>query len=897
MVSETLGQLAPKKAMSSAERALEMAGIATFEWDVVNNRVYANSLMAAFYGIPEAEIAGGPIESYLSAIHAEDREAAISAIELGLTSGNRYESEYRITDSRSEERWVRAQGDTTVAADGAPLSLSGVVVDITAQKEQERLNEALTREREKLHLLFKNAPAFIAVLRGRDLVFEYVNDHYNQIVGHRPVVGLPLAEALPEVVGGAGEGQDYDRLLLSVMDSNKPVTFKERPGLGQRVPGGPLEPIFLDLAYQPLQESDGTVSGVLVHGVDVTEQVIARQRIAESEQRYRTLFTSMDEGYCVVEIILDGSGKPADYRFLEINEAFERLTGIPAEWARSDKTARELVPGLEDYWVDLYGTVALTGVPARVTQGSEAMGRWFDVRAVRIGDAGSLQVAIIFNDSSEQRKAQLTLELERQQFRRLLDEVPGHVVTLSGPDLRYEFANRAFLDFVGTDDFLGKRAEEAWPVPEDHLAMLRGILETGIPVSGTEVPVQGGLFDFIFHPLREADGSISGVFVHSIDVSEKVGVREALIQAEERFRIVQETTPDGFNMMRPLRNEEGKVVDLVYTYANPALERLVGLSKENLLGRSVLEIRPSLRDSGLFEAFVRLVETGEPFTRELFIEYGPSPRHLRLTSVLVDDEIANSITDITDMKLTELELARALEALKASNDELESKVAERTEELKRAVSEAEGFNYSISHDLRAPLRAIIASASILLEEASDALSPEHRHLLVRQAENANRLGRLIDELLRLSRLSRVEVRREPLDITRIAKAVAADMEVEYGDCRFEIQEGMSAMGDSNLTRNILENLIGNACKFSPRGGEVRVSQEGDVFSVSDQGVGFDMRYAARIFQPFERLVAESEFPGTGIGLANVKRIVERHGGKVWAESEPGKGATFFFTLA
>jgi len=883
--------------MSSAERALEMAGIATFEWDVVTNRVYANSLMADLYAIPEGEVKGGPIESYLNAVHEDDREAAIRAIDHGLAQGNRYESEYRVVNSKGEERWVLAQGDTTWGPDGTLLSLCGVVVDVTDRKEQARLNEALAREREKLHLLFKNAPAFIAVLRGRDLVFEYVNDHYYQIVGHRPVVGLKLADVLPEVVGGEGEGQDYDRVLLDVMDSNQAVTFKERQGLGQRVPGGPLEPIFLDLAYQPLQESDGKVSGVLVHGVDVTEQVLARRQIAESERRYRTLFTSMDEGYCVAEVILDPSGKPIDYRFLEINDAFERLTGIPAEWARTERTARELVPGLEDHWVDLYGAVALTGVPARFTEGSEAMGRWFDVRALRIGGEGSLQVAIIFNDVSERRSAEMALNTERQQFRRLLDEVPGHVVTLSGPELRYEFANRAFLEFVGSDNFLGMRAEEAWPVPEEHLEMLRGILETGIPVSGTEVPVQGGLFDFIFHPLREGDGSISGIFVHSIDVSEKVGVREALIQAEERFRIVQETTPDGFNMIRPVRDEEGKVVDFIWTYVNPAAERLVGLSKEHLLGRGILEIRPSLRGSHLFDAFVRLVETGEPFTRELFIDYGPSPRHLRLTSVLVDDEIANSITDITDMKLAELELAKALEALKVSNDELESKVAERTEELRRAVSEAEGFNYSISHDLRAPLRAIIASASIVLEEAADSLSAEHRYLLTRQAENANRLGRLIDELLRLSRLSRVEVHREALDITLLANAVAADLAAEYSDCKFDIQEGMVAQGDSNLTRGILENLIGNACKFSPGGGQVHVAQEGGVISVRDHGIGFDMRYAARIFQPFERLVAETEFPGTGIGLANVKRIVERHGGKVWAESEPGQGTTFFFTLA
>lgn len=279
----------------------------------------------------------------------------------------------------------------------------------------------------------------------------------------------------------------------------------------------------------------------------------------------------------------------------------------------------------------------------------------------------------------------------------------------------------------------------------------------------------------------------------------------------------------------------------------------------------------------------------------------------RLASVIVvhqegprdwtEDDIALT-RQVADRMSSEIERARAEQALRQANETLEAKVWKRTEELEQAVREAEGFNYSISHDLRSPLRAMAATASILLEEAGPELSDEHREMLVRQADNSKRLGRLIDELLRLSRLSRVPVSRERLDMTAKSRGVIDEYRAlgDANGCRFEIQEGMTAQGDPGLVRTILHNLIGNACKFSPPGGTVRLGEKDGVFWVHDEGIGFDMQFAPKIFLPFERLVSEAQFPGTGIGLANVKRIVERHHGRVWAESAPGQGATFYFTL-
>lgn len=236
--------------------------------------------------------------------------------------------------------------------------------------------------------------------------------------------------------------------------------------------------------------------------------------------------------------------------------------------------------------------------------------------------------------------------------------------------------------------------------------------------------------------------------------------------------------------------------------------------------------------------------------------------------------------------------------------ELERKVAERTAELSAANAEMETFNYSVSHDLRAPLRAISMTSAILLEEARDDLPREHRELLERQGQAANRLAKLIDELLRMSRLGRQPMVRQEVDVSGIARAAAEDLKEAFdrNGVTINIASGLRAFADPTLLRLVLQNLLENACKFSPQGGMVSVGETetgGEkAYYVRDQGIGFETKYAQKLFLPFERLVSELEFPGTGIGLANVQRIVQRHGGRVWAESEgPGSGATFYFTLA
>jgi signal transduction histidine kinase len=190
---------------------------------------------------------------------------------------------------------------------------------------------------------------------------------------------------------------------------------------------------------------------------------------------------------------------------------------------------------------------------------------------------------------------------------------------------------------------------------------------------------------------------------------------------------------------------------------------------------------------------------------------------------------------------------------------------------------------------------------MLLEDAGPELSVGNRSLLENQIRSANKLGQIISDLLTLSRISRTEIAMRPLDLTELAKDVTGSVfEAEVDPHRVDIEEGLRAMGDATLVYVVLLNLFENARKFSPRGGTVSFGRaqgsDENTFVVRDEGVGFPMEYAGKVFQPFQRLVGEGEFEGTGIGLANVQRAIERHGGHVWVESQPGKGSCFYFTL-
>ncbi|MFN2420356.1 MAG: ATP-binding protein [Gemmatimonadota bacterium] len=329
--------------------------------------------------------------------------------------------------------------------------------------------------------------------------------------------------------------------------------------------------------------------------------------------------------------------------------------------------------------------------------------------------------------------------------------------------------------------------------------------------------------------------------------------------------------------------------DLRFVKFNRAGEELVGFDRKDLLGRNDYDFFPP-EQAEFFIAKDREVLAG---TEPVDIPEEPIRTAAQGTRLLHTRKVPLTGPD-----------GRPRYLLGISEDITERK---RTEERVRQLNrELEAFSYSVSHDLRAPLRGIVGFSQALLEGHGERLDHDGRSLLGRIIAAGHRMGRLIDDLLTFSRLGRGEISRRHVDLTALAREIERGLKEAEPEREVEvvIADGLSGRGDPHLVRSVIENLLNNAWKYTGKGAGTRI-EIGAVspanggpatFFVKDDGIGFDMAYADNLFAPFQRLHSSSEFDGTGIGLATVQRIVERHGGRVWAESTPGEGATFYFTL-
>jgi len=394
---------------------------------------------------------------------------------------------------------------------------------------------------------------------------------------------------------------------------------------------------------------------------------------------------------------------------------------------------------------------------------------------------------------------------------------------------------------------------------------------------------------------RLDDPAVAGIVVTMRDISERMQADEKVRDSERRLRALVEHARDAITVL----GADGKLL-----YESPAPARMLGYEPGMTKGKTSFELIHPDDMPVVADTLKRLLQDpGGAEDLEVRVRHSDgSWRSMEVTACnLLDDTAVGGIVvnqrDITEHK-------RALEEISKLNEEQERRVVERTTQLQAVNGELEAFAYSVSHDLRTPLRSIDGFSQILLEDYSETIDERGKDYLRRVRLASQRMSELIDDLLSLSRVTRGQMQRETVDLSALARTVATGLEQGQPErqVEFVIEQGIAVDGDDHLLRVALDNLLGNAWKFTGKTPRAtiefgRTQDNGrQTYFVRDNGVGFDMAYADKLFGTFQRLHSPSEFEGTGIGLATVQRIIHRHGGKIWAESAVGEGTTFSFTL-
>jgi PAS domain S-box-containing protein len=996
---------AVRNSEANLQLAFEAARIGDWMWNIASGEVLWSARCKALYGLSaDTEIT---YERFLERVHPDDRDRVDRALRQAVETRGDYEVEKRVIWPDGSMHWNASRGRVFCDDTGRPVRLVGVTLEITDRKQAE---QALLKTEEKYSKAFNSSPDSISLSDIDTGELLEVNTGFERVFGHKreEIIGKSTRELDVYI-----NPSDRDRMIEVLKRDGKVQNLELE---GRRKSGERFEGL---LSVETMELGGKRLMITTVR--DITDRKQAEKALRESEERFR-LFMDHFPGLAYMK---DSTG-----RILFANEGFRTLVGLAPEEIIGRSNEGVFPPGFAEQITTDDLDVLATGENKQIEEHLQDR-IWSTYKFVLPQVGGPPLLGGFTLDITERKRAEQALALLLQRHNLATQAAKIGVWDWDIPDDNLVWDDNMYTLYgITPDAFDG--AYSAWISgvhPDDRALcddaiqqVLRGEKEYDIEFrvlwpSGSEHIIKA--FGQVIRDPAGTPIRLTGV---NYDITARKRSEQALQESEAKFRAAFENAPIGMSMVQP----DGRYLDV-----NPALCRMFGYSKEELLGgtinkvthpddiergnqwirkmisgdRSVPEFEKRYihRDGHIVWGLVRAEwikdESGKPImsvvhilditerkmaevalreseTRyRLLFESNPHPmwvydletlafltvndaavatygfsqsefltmstrdirpeedipdlpddttnrrvlggidqsgvrRHRKKDQTVIDVEIISHPLTFKD-RPAELVLAnditkrrRAEEKIQRLNEELESRVKDRTLQFEEANKELEAFTYSVSHDLRAPLRAIDGFTRILLEDHYNSLDEEGRRVCNVVRTETQRMGQLVDDLLSLSRLSRSH--KEPTTIHMAALVESALNETIPSECRSRLElfvEALpNAIGDSNLVRQVWSNLLSNAVKFSSKHPQPRIEICGRrvgneiEYSVHDNGAGFDMKYAAKLFGVFQRLHSSKEFEGTGVGLAIVQRIVHRHGGRVWAEGETDQGATFYFTL-
>jgi len=760
------------------------------------------------------------------------------------------------------------------------IALKRLITQLDDNATQLRDSEARYR------FLVESSPDWLWELdhRGR---YTYASPFCRELLGYEPeeIIGKTPFDLMPDA-----EAQRVGEQFQKTVDYKRSFSALLNRNLHKRG-----HEVILETSGTPILDSTGQLIGYRGIDRDVTEREKARQALEESKEKYRLLVENQTD--MVVKVDPQGRFEFVSPSYCETFDRTERellgKTFMPMIHEDDQAKTTEAMR-------DLYAPPHTAYMEQRaMTKDGWRWLAWSD-KAVVDNDGKVVSIVGVGRDITAQKHAEAERALHSSAIENALF---GFDIVDSDGKLVY--ANNAYLrmwGYAGLDEIVGTSPIGHCADPDIPLRIIEQLETVGTDVREfNALRKNGSTFDCLMatHRFVTEEGEVLYMGT-SVDISARRQAEAELGESERRLSTLMNHLP---GMAYRCYYDETRTMEFV----SDGCGLLTGYQPETLIDNKHLTYADILHpeDAGRIQLQItQAVETDSTFRLEYRIrcrdgstrwvweqgqrvEMGPEHKPM----------LEGFIADITDRKLAE-------NAIHELNEQLERRVQERTAELSAANRELESFTYSVSHDLRAPLRAIRGFSEALAEEFGNTLPEEAQQFLHQIDAGSRRMTDLIDGLLTLCRSSRKTLVREPVDLTSIARKILKDLESSSPNrtVRIKIQEEMKTHADARLIQALLLNLLENAWKYTAKSENavirvyaIDMPQE-KRFCVEDNGVGFDMTFANKLYEPFQRLHRQDEFPGLGIGLTTVQRIVSRHGGQIVGTGRPGKGASFCFTL-